>query len=265
VAATGRLSSSDPNLQNIPIRTEIGRRIRDAFIPREGWSLLSADYSQIELRVLAHLSRDPNLTSAFVEGADVHRRTAAEVFGVPEDEVSSEQRSIAKAVNFGVIYGQTAFGLSRQLGIPQGRAGKYIKTYFERIPGVDAYMNELIELAKRRGYAETILGRRRRIPELKARGAAKAYGQRIARNTPIQGSAADILKIAMIEVERRLAEVDYARMLLTVHDELIFECDDDRVDELIGVCRPLMEGAAKLSVPLKVDAGYGRRWADCKG
>jgi DNA polymerase-1 len=264
VAQTGRLSSRDPNLQNIPVRSELGRRIREGFVAPEGMLLVSLDYSQIELRVLAHLSRDPNLTSAFVEGADVHRRTAAEVFGVPEDEVSSEQRSIAKAVNFGVIYGQTAFGLSRQLGIPQGRAGKYIKTYFERIPGVDAYMNELIELAKRRGYAETILGRRRRIPELKARGAAKAYGQRIARNTPIQGSAADILKIAMIEVERRLAEVDYARMLLTVHDELIFECDEARVDDLVALAKPAMEEAAELDVPLVVESGAGRNWAQAK-
>jgi DNA polymerase-1 len=251
-------------LQNIPVRSELGRRVREGFVAPAGTLLVSLDYSQIELRVLAHLSADPNLTSAFVEGADVHRRTAAEVFGVSEAEVSSEQRTIAKAVNFGVIYGQTAFGLSRQLGIPQGRAGKYIKAYFERIPGVDAYMNKLIDDAKRQGFAETIFGRRRRIPELKARGAAKAYGERIARNTPIQGSAADILKIAMVEVERRLGSIDYARMLLTVHDELIFECDEARVDDLIELAKPAMEEAARLDVPLVVESGAGRNWAEAK-
>jgi DNA polymerase-1 len=265
VAQTGRLSSRDPNLQNIPIRSELGKRVREGFVAPEGMLLVSLDYSQIELRVLAHLSADPNLTSAFKEGVDVHRRTAAEVFGVNEDEVTDKQRSIAKAVNFGVVYGQTAFGLSRGLGIPQGRAGKYIKTYFERIPGVDAYMRKLIDDAKRRGFSETIFGRRRRIPELKARGAAKAYGERIARNTPIQGSAADIMKIAMVEVERRMEKVDYARMLLTVHDELIFECKEGRVDDLVALAKPAMEGAAKLDVPMVVEHGAGANWAAAKG
>jgi DNA polymerase-1 len=264
VAQTGRLSSRDPNLQNIPVRSEVGRRIREGFVAPPGMVLVSLDYSQIELRILAHLSRDPSLTSAFLDGADVHRRTAAEVFGVDEDLVTADQRNIAKAVNFGVIYGQGAFGLARQLGIPQGRAGKYIKAYFERIPGVDAYMHELIAAAKRNGWAETIFGRRRRIPELAARGAAQAYGERIARNTPIQGSAADILKIAMIEVERRLEGVTHARMLLTVHDELIFECDEDHVEDLVELARPAMEGAAQLSVPLVVEAGWGENWARAK-
>jgi DNA polymerase-1 len=229
VAATGRLSSSDPNLQNIPIRTPEGRRIREAFVAPEGRMLVAIDYSQIELRILAHLSGDPNLVSAFIEGTDVHRRTAAEVFSVPEAEVTDEQRRIAKAVNFGVVYGQTAFGLAQQLGIPRGKAGSYIRAYFERVPGVDRYMRELISIAGSRGYAETILGRRRRIPELGMRGPSRSYGERIARNTPIQGSAADILKVAMIAVERRLEHERWAQMVLTVHDELIFECEAGRV------------------------------------
>ncbi len=265
VAATGRISSSDPNLQNIPIRTPEGRRIREAFVAPPGRRLVTIDYSQIELRVLAHLSGDPGLRSAFVDDVDVHRRTAAEVFDVPEAEVTSDQRRIAKAVNFGVIYGQTAFGLAQQLGIPRGKAGSYIRAYFEKIPGVDRYMSELVARAKARGYAETILGRKRRIPELASKGAARAHGERMARNTPIQGSAADILKVAMIKVEQALAEVPWAQMLLTVHDELIFECDEDRVDELVAKCRPLMEGACALDVPLRVDAGNGRTWGECKG
>ncbi len=265
VAQTGRLSSRDPNLQNIPIRTDLGRRIREGFVAPQGQVLVTLDYSQIELRVLAHLSGDEALTTAFREGADVHRRTAAEIFEVPFEEVDSEQRTVAKAVNFGVIYGQSAFGLSRTLGIPQGRAGRYIKRYFERIPGVAAYMETLIDNARRTGYAETISGRRRRIPELSRRGAAKAYGERIARNTPIQGSAADIMKIAMVEVERRLAEIEWARMLLTVHDELIFECEEAKVDALIELAKPAMEEAFELSVPLVVDRGVGRSWAEAKG
>ncbi|EDM78740.1 DNA polymerase I [Plesiocystis pacifica SIR-1] len=266
VAATGRLSSREPNLQNIPIRTEQGRRIRRGFVAPEGMQLVTLDYSQIELRVLAHLSKDPNLVKAFTDGADVHRRTAAEVFEVPEAEVTSEQRRVAKAVNFGVIYGQSAFGLARQLGIPQGRAGKYIKAYFKKIPGVSSYMNALIDTAKDTGFAETIFGRRRRIPELRRRGAvARSYGERIARNTPIQGSAADILKIAMVEVERLLDDKPWARMLLTVHDELIFECETDKVQELIGLVKPAMEKSASLDVPLLVEGGAGANWEDAKG
>jgi DNA polymerase-1 len=265
VAATGRLSSTDPNIQNIPIRTAEGRRIREAFVAPEGQLLVAIDYSQIELRVLAHLSGDPSLRSAFLDDVDVHRRTAAEVFDVPEDEVTSQQRRIAKAVNFGVIYGQTAFGLAQQLGIPRGHAGKYIRAYFEKIPGVDHYMNELVGLAKRRGYAETILGRKRRIPELSRKGPARGHGERIARNTPIQGSAADILKVAMIAVERAIGDQTWARMLLTVHDELIFECAEDRVEELVTLARPLMEDAVELAVPLRVEAGWGKTWAACKG
>jgi DNA polymerase-1 len=264
VAATGRLSSVDPNLQNVPIRTERGRRIREGFVAPEGRLLVALDYSQIELRILAHLSGDPNLSSAFKDDVDVHRRTAAEVFGTPEAKVTDEQRRIAKAVNFGVIYGQTAFGLAQQLGIPRGKAGSYIKTYFDKIPGVDSYMEQLVTQAKRRGFAETVLGRKRRIPELRAKGPARAHGERIARNTPIQGSAADILKLAMIAVERELTSRPFAEMLLTVHDELIFECDEDRVEDLISLAKPLMEGAFELSVPVRVEAGFGRTWAAAK-
>lgn len=265
VAATGRLSSSDPNLQNIPIRTPQGRRIREAFVAAPGRVLVALDYSQIELRILAHLSGDPNLVSAFVEGVDVHRRTAAEVFSVSEPEVTDEQRRIAKAVNFGVVYGQTAFGLAQQLGIPRGKAGSYIRAYFERVPGVDRYMRELISIASSRGWAETILGRRRRIPELGMRGPSRGYGERIARNTPIQGSAADILKVAMIRVERELQSQPWAQMVLTVHDELIFECDEARIEDVIAIAKPAMEDAVTLSVPLRVDAGWGTTWAACKG
>lgn len=267
VAQTGRLSSKDPNLQNIPIRTEVGRKIREAFVAGPGKRLVTLDYSQIELRILAHLSGDKNLVSAFRDGVDVHRRTAAEVFGVAEEQVTSEQRRVAKAVNFGVIYGQTAFGLSRQLGIPRGKASNYIKVYFEKIPGVTRYMDELVEIASQRGYAETIFGRRRRIPELARKGAARSYGERAARNTPIQGSAADVMKRAMIAVEQALASAPWAQMLLTVHDELIFECEADRVEELVALARPLMEHAAgdKMSVPLFVESGTGASWAACKG
>lgn len=265
VAQTGRLSSADPNLQNIPIRSELGRRIRRAFVAPQGKVLVALDYSQIELRVLAHLSGDASLCGAFRDGADVHRRTAAEIFEVAEHAVSDDQRRVAKAVNFGVIYGQSAFGLSRQLGIRQGQASRYIKSYFEKIPGVDAYMNELVARAKSSGVASTILGRTRRIPELTRRGPAKAYGERIARNTPIQGSAADILKVAMVQVEKAMEAIDWAQMLLTVHDELIFECAADRSDELVALVAPLMQEAVKLQVPLVVDHGIGVNWEEAKG
>jgi DNA polymerase-1 len=266
VAQTGRLSSKDPNLQNIPIRTDVGRKIREAFVAGPGKVLVTLDYSQIELRILAHLSGDKNLVSAFKDGVDVHRRTAAEVFGVDEKDVTGEQRRVAKAVNFGVIYGQTAFGLARQLGIPRGKAGSYIKVYLEKIPGVTRYLDELVDIAAQRGYAETVFGRRRRIPELARKGAQRSYGERIARNTPIQGSAADIMKRAMIAVDAALHDKPWAAMLLTVHDELIFECDTERVADLVALARPLMEGAAgdKLSVPLLVESGSGPNWGACK-
>ena len=229
-----------------------------------GRVVIPINYSQIELRVLAHMSKDESLTKAFNEGADVHRRTAGEIFDIPEHEVTTEQRTVAKAVNFGVVYGQTAFGLAQTLGIPRGKAGRYIKTYFQRIPGVAIYMDELIERARREGYAETILGRRRRIPELSSRGAARSYGERIARNTPIQGSAADVLKLAMIEVDGLLESKNWASMLLTVHDELIFECEAGREEELVALVKPAMEGAFELSVPLLVDGGSGPSWAEAK-
>jgi DNA polymerase-1 len=234
VAQTGRLSSKDPNLQNIPIRTELGRRIREAFVADPGRVLVALDYSQIELRILAHLSGDKNFLSAFRDGVDVHRRTAAEVFGVPEPEVTSEQRRIAKAVNFGVIYGPDRVRPVAPARHP-ARQGRQLHQGLPREdPGVTRYMDELVDIADQRGFAETIFGRRRRIPELARKGASRSYGERIARNTPIQGSAADIMKRAMIAVESALTGVKWAQMLLTVHDELIFECDEGRVDELIG-------------------------------
>ena len=254
VAATGRLSSSNPNLQNIPVRTEIGRRIRDAFIAPPGYRLLSLDYSQIELRVLAHLSGDRNLIEAFQSGEDVHSRTALELFG----EVDDEKRRIAKAVNFGVVYGQTPFGLQRALGIPMEEARQYINRYFERYPGVQDYMNRIIDEVREKGYAETILGRRRPI-HLTRKG---SHEERTARNTPIQGSAADIIKLAMLRVDEYLKKnIPQVTMILTVHDELIFEVPENMVESVASQLIPIMEGVLELSVPLRVEAGYGRTWA----
>jgi DNA polymerase-1 len=264
VAATGRLSSSDPNLQNIPIRTDVGRQIRAAFVAPEGKVLLSADYSQIELRVLAHLSKDPVLVDAFQQGQDVHSRTAAEVFGVPAASVDAEQRRIAKAVNFGVIYGQTDFGLSRQLHIPRADARRYIEGYFERYAGVKRFMEQLIADARETGSVQTLLGRRRQVHEISARRhQARSAAERIARNTPIQGTAADLIKIAMIRVERELAQHGWqAPMILTVHDELVLEVDEDAVEQVGDVVREAMTSVMKLEVPLVVDVRSGRSWAE---
>ncbi len=263
VTATGRLSSSDPNLQNIPIRTEMGRRIRAAFIAPRGRLLLSADYSQVELRVLAHLSRDPVLLDAFKDGQDVHQRTASEVFGISPEEVSAEQRRVAKAVNFGVIYGQTDWGLSRQLRIPKHVAGQYIESYFERYAGVQAFMDQTIEEARVSGVVMTLLGRRRPVPEINSRRRnARMYAERVVRNTPIQGTAADLMKLAMINVHRRLHELQLdAPMILTVHDELVIEVRPEQADEVAKVVEHVMAHVIELDVPLKVDTGIGDNWA----
>ena len=263
VAATGRLSSSDPNLQNIPVRTELGRRIRKAFIAPEGRLLLSADYSQIELRVLAHLSRDEKLIEAFEQGLDVHAMTAAQVFGVPIAEVTREQRRLAKAVNFGVIYGQSGFGLAKQIHIPRSDAKTYIDRYFEKYQGVAAYMEQVIEEARTSGLVTTILGRRRPLPAL-ATGShrERSAAERMARNTPIQGSAADIIKLAMLRCQH-LMETEFsgqALMLLTVHDELVFEVDEARAADLAQRVAQEMEASYELIVPLKVDVGMGHNW-----
>ena len=262
VASTGRLSSSDPNLQNIPIRTQEGRRIRQAFVPEPGWVMLAADYSQIELRIMAHLSGDEGLLRAFATGADVHRATAAEVFGVALDNVSADQRRSAKAINFGLIYGMSAFGLAQQLGIERGAAKSYVDRYFARYPGVKAYMEDTRRQAAERGYVETVFGRRLYLPDIRARNSQiRQAAERAAINAPMQGTAADIIKRAMLAVDRWLRESDIpARMLMQVHDELVFEVAGDAVELASERIRAAMVAAAELRVPLEVDIGAGANW-----
>ncbi|MGD8617855.1 MAG: DNA polymerase I [Gammaproteobacteria bacterium] len=263
VAATGRLSSSDPNLQNIPVRSEEGRRIRQAFIAAPGNVLLAADYSQIELRIMAHLSSDKGLLAAFSAGEDVHRATAAEVFGVAPERVSSDQRRSAKAINFGLIYGMSSFGLARQLGIARGAAQEYIDRYFERYPGVQVYMEATRAQARSQGYVETVFGRRLYLPDINARnGQRRAAAERTAINAPMQGTAADIIKRAMIRVHRWLSENTgvSARMIMQVHDELVFEVASEDCDGLVEPVIECMTGAAELQVPLVVDIGTGANW-----
>jgi len=266
VAATGRLSSNDPNLQNIPIRGELGRQIRRAFIPRPGSLLISADYSQIELRLLAHLSHDPAFVEAFKAGGDIHRQTASILFDVPLDLVSPVMRGRAKTVNFATIYGQGPHALSRQLKIEHAEAKAFIARYFERFGGIRAYLDTTIEQARSQGYVQTIFGRRRYIPELRDRNYnIRAFGERAAQNSPIQGSAADLIKIAMIHIDRRLrAEHPEARMLLQVHDELVFEVPERELEAVEGLVRHEMEHAAELTVPLVVDIGVGHDWLETK-
>ena len=263
VTATGRLSSSEPNLQNIPIRTELGRRIREAFVAPAGWQLLAADYSQVELRILAHLSGDAALLEAFAQGEDIHARTAARVFGVAVAGVTSEMRARAKAVNFGIVYGQGAYNLARQLQVPQREAKDIIDAYLEQHPGVGAWVADIHERARRDKRVETLFGRRRFLPDIDARNHnARANAERMAQNTPIQGTAADIIKRAMIAIHRELGRRKMAaRMLLQVHDELIFEVPPAEVDLLGELVRDKMEGAAELAVALTVDIATGRSWA----
>ena len=266
VTATGRISSVEPNLQNIPVRTSEGREIRKAFVASPGNVLVGADYSQIELRLLAHISGDENLIDAFHSGADIHRRTAAEVFHTPFEEVTKEQRSAAKAVNFGIVYGISDFGLAQNLGIPVKTAGSYIRRYFERYPGVQAYLKNCVAEAKDKGYAETIYGRRRPMPELKSSNYnTRSFGERVAMNMPIQGSAADIIKIAMVHVDKALREAGLkGRLVLQIHDELIVdapEAEADRVQQLMVTC---MEQVAELKVKLIADAATGKSWYDTK-
>jgi DNA polymerase-1 len=262
VAATGRLSSTDPNLQNIPIRTPEGRRIRQAFVAPEGQLLLAADYSQIELRIMAHLSADPSLVKAFADEQDVHRATAAEVFGMTQGEVTDDQRRSAKAINFGLMYGMSAFGLAKQLGISRGEAQDYVDLYFDRHPGVRAYMDETREKASADGFVETVFGRRLYLPEINARNAnRRQYAERTAINAPMQGTAADIIKKAMLAIHHWLHdERPGARMIMQVHDELVFEVDQDNIDHVREHVIKLMNAAATLSVPLRVDAGVGANW-----
>ena len=262
VAATGRLSSNEPNLQNIPIRTEEGRRIRQAFVAPPGWRILAADYSQIELRIMAHLSGDAGLLAAFHGNQDVHRATAAEVFGLPPDAVDGNQRRAAKAINFGLMYGMSAFGLARQLGIARGEAQGYMQRYFERYPGVQSFMSATREQAHRDGYVETLFGRRLYLYEINSRNQGlRAGAERAAINAPMQGTAADIIKRAMIEVDAWLqARRDVARMIMQVHDELVFEVREDRLAEIESGVRERMAAAAQLAVPLVVDVGSGANW-----
>ncbi len=266
VAATGRLSSSDPNLQNIPVRTDLGRQIRQAFLPEEGWKLLSADYSQIELRVLAHFTNDTALVDAFGKGEDIHATTASAVYGVPLDEVNSEMRRVAKAVNFGIIYGQGAFGLSQAIGIPQSEARSFIETYFERFASVPAFVDGTIEDGRMRGYVSTIMGRRRYLPDLNSRNRnLKNAAERTAVNSVIQGSAADIIKRAMIAIAARLnRERREARMLVQVHDELLFEIPPREVESVAALVEEEMKGAMRLHVPIEVDVSAGKNWGALK-
>jgi DNA polymerase I len=262
VAATGRLSSMEPNLQNIPIRTPEGRRIRQAFVAPPGWCIVAADYSQIELRIMAHLSGDAGLLSAFAEERDIHQATAAEVFGMALDQVSADQRRTAKMINFGLIYGMSAFGLASRLGIERSEARRYVDLYFERYPGVRRYMDETRQQARERGYVETVFGRRLYLNDIASRNAALRQGaERQAINAPMQGTAADIIKRAMIQVDRWLGTSNIpARLLLQVHDELVFEVQQDAAEELMGRARELMSAAAQLRTSLKVDVGSGANW-----
>jgi DNA polymerase I len=264
VAATGRLSSSDPNLQNIPIRTEEGRRVRAAFLPAPGHRLISADYSQIELRVLAHVSADPMLISAFQKREDIHVRTAAEVFGVDAGAVSAAQRRAAKVINFGILYGMGPSRLSKELEISLEEAKSYIDSYFARYPRVSEYIRATLEEARARGYVTTLFGRRRFIPDLTStEGGVRQFAERTAVNTPIQGTAADLIKAAMVRIDRRLAErASAAGIILQVHDELILEAPEAEVDQVVALVREEMEGAARLSVPLEVTVGVGSNWAE---
>ncbi len=264
VAATGRLSSNNPNLQNIPIRTQQGAEIRKGFIPADGCLFVSADYSQIELRILAHFSGDPAFVEAFQNRLDIHRQTAAIMFGVPVADVTAEMRAAAKTVNFATIYGIGPFALSHQLGTSVAEAKTFIENYFARFPGVRRYLDEQIEHARTHGYVETLSGRRRYIPEIQARNYnMRQFGERAATNAPVQGSAADIIKIAMIRIHQALADTG-AHMLLQVHDELVFEAPEDRADEIRSTVRDLMEGAFALDVPLEVETGVGKNWFECK-
>jgi DNA polymerase-1 len=262
VASTGRLSSSEPNLQNIPVRSEEGRRIRQAFIAAPGYTLLAADYSQIELRIMAHLSGDEGLLQAFASGEDVHRATASEVFGVPLDQVSNEQRRSAKAINFGLIYGMSAFGLARQLNIPRNAAQEYVDLYFARYPGVHDFMESTREQARQQGYVETVFGRRLYLPDINHRnGQRRQYAERTAINAPMQGTAADIIKRAMIAVDHWIEDSDLdLKLIMQVHDELVFEIKDPHLAQARAEIDRLMVSVAELKVPLVVDIGSGHNW-----
>ena len=260
--STGRLSSNDPNLQNIPIRTEEGRKIREAFVPEDGHLLVSADYSQIELRLLAHMAEIQPLKDAFANDVDVHAVTASQMFGIPVDKVGPDLRRSAKTINYGIVYGIGAFGLAQRLGIPQAKAKEYIESYFEQYPGIRDYMERTKAQAREKGFVCTLWGRRCYVPEINAKiPSRRAYAERAAINAPVQGTAADIMKRAMMRVWRSLhRELPEARLLLQVHDELVLEVPEKVVSDAAALIRPAMEGAASFSVPLVVEIGHGRTW-----
>lgn len=266
ITATGRISSTEPNLQNIPTRIELGKQVRKVFKPSEGYVYIDADYSQIELRVLAHISQDENMLHAFLNGEDIHKQAASKVFGVPIEEVTKEQRSSAKAVNFGIVYGISDFGLSEQLGIPKKEAKKYIDQYLEKYSGIDKFMKDVVEEAKEKGYVETLFHRRRYIPELSSNNyMVRQFGARAAMNTPIQGTAADIMKIAMVNMYKELNKTNYdARIVLQVHDELIIECKKEDANSVQNMLKDCMENAIKLSIPLQLETEVADNWYDVK-
>jgi DNA polymerase-1 len=266
VTATGRLSSTEPNLQNIPVRMELGRLIRKVFVPKEGCVFVDADYSQIELRILAHCSGDEQLIQAYREARDIHRMTASQVFHTPFDEVTDLQRRNAKAVNFGIVYGISSFGLSQDLSITRKEAAQYIEHYFETYPGIKKFLDDSVEHAKEKGYAVTLFGRRRPVPELKSSNfMQRNFGERVAMNAPIQGTAADIIKIAMIGVSEEMKKRNMkSRLILQVHDELLIEAEESEVDEVKAILKDKMENAAELSVPLIADMHTGKNWYEAK-
>jgi DNA polymerase-1 len=267
VTATGRLSSSNPNLQNIPVRTVEGKRIRQAFIAPEGWEIVSADYSQIELRVLAHLSEDETLIDAFKSGEDIHSTAASDIFGVFPEMVNADMRRQAKVINFGVLYGMSAFGLSKELGISPKMAQVYIDGYFNRYKKVRAYLDRVLSDAKKNGFVTTLLHRRRYLPEINnVHAAVRQFAERMAINAPIQGTAADIIKIAMLNISSQLAKKCLsASMIMQVHDELIFEVPREEKEEVMALIKKEMEGVIKLKVPLKIDIASGRNWDEAHG
>ena len=266
ITATGRISSTEPNLQNIPVRTELGRMIRKVFVPEEGYVFVDADYSQIELRVLAHCSGDAHLIEAYREARDIHRITASQVFHVPFADVTDQQRRNAKAVNFGIVYGISSFGLSQDLSITRKEAAKYIDDYFQTYPGIKTFLDHAVQHAKDQGYAVTLFGRRRPVPELSSSNfMQRSFGERVAMNSPIQGTAADIIKIAMIGVDRRLKEEGLkSRLVLQVHDELLIEAEQTEVETVKEILRQEMEQAASLDVPLEIDMHTGDNWYEAK-
>lgn len=266
VTATGRISSTEPNLQNIPTRIELGKRLRKVFKPKEGYVFIDADYSQIELRVLAHISQDEHMLEAFKNGEDIHKQAASKVLGIPIEEVTKEQRSNAKAVNFGIVYGISDFGLAEQLGISRKEAKKNIEQYLEKYSGIDKFMKEVVEEAKEKGYVETLYGRRRYIPELSSNNyMVRQFGARAAMNTPIQGTAADIMKLAMVNLNKALEETNIdAKIILQVHDELILEVSEKDKEQAKQMLKNYMENAASLTVPLEVEVSEATNWYECK-